>query len=177
MSAKNRGTVVAPHEFYPTPRKTVESLIRELDLSDLSKDNKFGDPCAGDSAIIVPFVKSGITEPRQWEWAEIREGKDYLKDGLTGRVDCIITNPPFSLATQFIDRSLEEAGFVAYLLRLNFWGSRKRKDWWQGKEPTHQFTLSERPSFTGKGTDATEYAWFVWDRFGLCKRPPGMYVI
>jgi hypothetical protein len=174
MSAKNRGAKVAEHEFYPTPRATVESLINEVTWPSKAT---YGDPCAGDSAIMIPFVKMGLSEPWWWEWAEIREGKDYLKDGLTGPVDAIITNPPFSLATDFIDRSLGEALFVAYLLRLNFWGSRKRKDWWQGKEPTHQFTLSERPSFTGKGTDATEYAWFVWDRLGLCKRPPGMYVI
>ena len=180
MSAKNRGAKVAPHEFYPTPRKTVEALIGELGdygLDILKYGLMCGDPCAGDSAIITAFVKNQITEPSQWEWAEIREGKDYLKSGMTGPVDAIITNPPFSLATDFIDRSLDEGMFVAYLLRLNFWGSRKRKEWWQGKEPTHQFTLSERPSFTGKGTDATEYAWFVWDRLGLCKRPPGMYVI
>lgn len=25
---------------------------------------------------------------------------------------------------------------------------------------------SERPSFTGRGTDATSYSWFVWERGG-----------
>ena len=79
MSAKNRGAKVAPHEFYPTPRKTVESLIDEVAWP---SNMRYGDPCAGDGAIMVPFVKSGITEPSQWEWAEIREGKDYLKDGI-----------------------------------------------------------------------------------------------
>lgn len=176
MSAKGRGSIVAPHEFYATPRATVESLIKELTF-DPWHSLKYGDPCAGNSDIIIPFVKGGYTEPMDWEWAEIREGKDYLTEGMTGEVDCIVTNPPFSLATQFIDRSLGEADFVAYLLRLNFWGSKKRKEWWEGKEPTHQFTLSQRPSFTGKGTDSTEYAFFVWDRLGLCRRPPGMYVI
>ena len=182
MSAKGRGAVVVPHEFYATPRKTVESLINELQ-TDIFKASsgfgsaKFGDPCAGNNDIIIPFVKGDYTEPSDWEWAEIREGKDYLEGGMTGEVDCIITNPPFSLATEFIDRSLQEAQFVAYLLRLNFWGSKKRKEWWQGKEPTHQFTLSERPSFTGKGTDATEYCWLVWDKAGLCRRDPGMYVV
>lgn len=175
MSAKGRGARVVESEFYPTPQATVESLIAELDLADTTM--KWGDPCAGSSDIIMPFIKKGLTEPMDWEWAEIREGKDYLKEGMTGGVSCIVTNPPFSLATQFIDRSLQEADFVAYLLRLNFWGSKKRKEWWQGKEPTHQFTLSQRPSFTGKGTDATEYAWFVWDGLGLCRRKPGMYSI
>ena len=129
---------------------------------------------------------------------------------MTGGVDAIITNPDFSISQEFINKSLTEARFVAYLLRLNFFGSRKRREWWQGKEPTHLFTLAERPSFVdvckgskkdnikpcgasylkkdnvkicecgGKvsaGTDATEYAWFVWDKIGLCRRDPGMYVI
>jgi hypothetical protein len=176
MSAKGRGAVVREHEFYATPRSAIESFLLELDGS-MVRQMKWGEPCAGDNAIINAMWRIHKVEPSQWEWAEIREGKDYLKDGLTGCVDGNITNPPFSLATDFIDLSLEDAFFNAYLLRLNFFGSKKRKDWWQGKEPTHLFTLSERPSFTGKGTDATEYAWFVWDGIGLCKRKPGMYVI
>jgi hypothetical protein len=163
----------------------------------------------GDAVMAREMLKRGV-QPSQWEWAEIREGKDYLVDGLTGNVDAIITNPDFSIAQEFIEQSLGEASFCAYLLRLNFFGSRKRREWWQGKEPTHLFTLAERPSFVdvckgnkskgikacgasylkdegrskcmcggniGAGTDATEYAWFVWDNLELCKRPAGMYVI
>jgi hypothetical protein len=174
MSAKGRGSKVADHEFYPTPPSAIQSLLNELEQPD--SFFRWGEPCAGDGVIIAEVWKRFRVEPSQWEWAELREGKDYLKQGLTGRVDCIITNPPFSLATSFLDKSLESP-FVAYLLRLNFLGSGKRKDWWQGKEPTHLFTLSKRPSFTGKGTDATEYAWFVWDHLGLCKRDKGVYVI
>jgi len=95
MSAKNRGAVVAPHEFYQTPRKTVESLIDEVVWP---INVKYGDPCAGDSAIILPFVKNGLTEPKQWEWAEIREGKDYLNGGMTGGADVIVTNAAFFYA-------------------------------------------------------------------------------
>lgn len=30
------------------------------------------------------------------------------------------------------------------------------------RHPSDVFVLPRRPSFTGGGTDATEYAWFVW---------------
>jgi hypothetical protein len=180
MSAKGRGAVVREHEFYATPVSAIEAILRELDGA-RAKQMKWGEPCAGDGAIINAMWRIHKVEPSKWEWAEIREGKDYLKGGLTGEVDGNMSNPPFSLAVDFINQSLSEAGFVAYLLRLNFWGSKKRKEWWQEMQEatpvTHQFTLSERPSFTGKGTDATEYAWFVWDGIGLCNRKPGMYVI
>lgn len=169
MSATNRGAVRRESDFYPTPAETTKSLINELDLK-TAKYFVWGEPCCGDNAIINA---SGL---EQWEAIDIKNGDDYLQCGLSD-VDAIITNPPFALAKEFIEKSLGEAEFVAYLLRLNFLGSQKRHDWWQGKEPTHLFTLSKRPSFTGKGTDATEYAWFVWDRIGLCKREPGIYVI
>ena len=61
----------------------------------------------------------------------------------------VVTNPPYTdeLPQRFIERSLEEAGFSAYLLRQGFRASAKRREWWQGREPTHLFTLAERPSF------------------------------
>lgn len=173
MSATNRGAERREADFYPTPARSVEVFM--LELKSKAKHLIWGEPCSGDG--VIPRA-SGISFT-QWRAAEIRYGRDYLEDGLPGpgKVDAIITNPPFFLAQQFIELSLNEANFVAYLLRLNYLGSKKRKEWWQGKEPTHLFTLSERPSFTGKGTDATEYAWFVWDKIDLCIRKPGIYVI
>jgi hypothetical protein len=50
------------------------------------------------------------------------------------------------------------------LLRINYLGSISRHEWWKENSPTALHVLSKRPSFTGKGTDATDYAWFVWDK-------------
>ena len=181
MSATRRrrqnglATVRNEHDFYATPGWVTDLLIAELVPQ--CYGFKWGEPAAGSGAIIERFVLAG-GEPSAWEWAELTEGRDYLKDGLTGKVDWIIANPPFILAQEFITRSLGEAKFNAYLLRLNFFGSKKRKQWWRTRIPTHLFVLSERPRFVyGKGTDATEYAWFVWDYVGLCRRRPGIYVI
>ena len=109
------------------------------------------------------------------QYAEIQKGKDYLK--VNFKSDLIVTNPPFSLALEFLEKSLREAEVVVYLLRLNFLGSQKRKPFWEKNPPSHIFVLSKRPSFTGKGTDATEYAWFVWDKKGAIKRDRGIYVL
>lgn len=182
MSAKGRGAKVREHEFYATPRSAIEPFLLELD-ADRVRSMRWSEPCAGDNAIINEMWRTHKVEPMQWGWCEIREGKDYLTNYIDeiGVVDGIITNPPFSLAVDFINTSLKHSDFTAYLLRLNFWGSKKRKEWWQEMQETipvtHQFTLADRPSFTGKGTDATEYAWFVWDGINLCNRRPGMYVI
>jgi hypothetical protein len=109
----------------------------------------------------------------QKEWAELSEGVDYLGAPMAP-VDLIITNPPFSIALEFLQKSLTEAQCVCYLLRLSFLGSKGRKPFWRENTPTHQMVI-DRPSFTGNGTDNSEYAWFCWDHDGLLTVPPGMY--
>lgn len=155
MSATNRGAVRNEYDFYATPREPIEKILAEIDFSCISS---FVEPCRGDGAIY-----NYITCEK--DYSEIREDRDYLK--MVFDCDLIITNPPFSIALDFLEKSLKEAKTVVYLLRLNFLGSQKRKEFWQSNPPSHLFTLSKRPSFTGKGTDATEYAWFVWDRGGV----------
>jgi predicted RNA methylase len=85
----------------------------------------------------------------------------------------IICNPPYSKAQEFIDQAFkwqrtDHTTITAVLLRLNFLGSQKRKDWWQHQYETPRIRiLSHRPSFEGtKGTDSTEYAWFIWGPLG-----------
>jgi len=73
----------------------------------------------------------------------------------------IVTNPPFALAEEFVRRSLSEVDTVAMLLRLSFVAGQKRSALWR-EHPADVFVLSRRPSFTGKGTDSCDYAWFVW---------------
>jgi hypothetical protein len=191
MSAAGRGAKRAPYDYYPTPEWAVEALAANMG-TDAAMPHllKWGEPCAGDGAIIRAMWRAQRVEPRQWEWAEIREGLDYLGGDNFERqpvtegsritlrqVDAIITNPPFSIAREFVEQSQKEADFVAYLLRLNFLGGQCRREFWQDNAPTHLYPLSKRPSFTGKGTDATDYAWFVWDRLGLMRQAPGIYVL
>lgn len=128
------------------------------------------EPCRGHGAITDAFHLCFD----EIQWCEITEGTDYLKtDARIFHPDWIITNPPFSLAMEFLQKSLTEAENVAYLLRLNFLGSRKRREFWQAHPPTALVVLAERPCFTGNGaTDSCEYAWFIWSK----RVPRGIYV-
>ena len=76
-----------------------------------------------------------------------------------------MTNPPFNIAQQIIERALDdviEGGEVIMLLRLNFLGAQKRKQFWQDTPLKHVFVLSKRPCFINGKSDSIEYAWFVW---------------
>lgn len=55
---------------------------------------------------------------------------------------------------------------IIMLLRTSFLESKKRYNFWQQHPVNGLYVLSQRPSFTGKGTDATSYSFFVWNNSG-----------
>jgi hypothetical protein len=97
---------------------------------------------------------------------------DFLSDDGTRRIfDVAIGNPPYRLAMEFIQVALRRARYVAFLLRLGFLESKSRHDFMR-RCPPDVYVLPDRPSFSGKGTDATAYAWMVWNVDDL-ERPFG----
>lgn len=155
------------NDSYFTPEYTINSLLNFLSIP---HETSFLEPCFGNGSIY-----NKINCQKKY-FAEVASGIDYLQKDFID-IDLIITNPPFSLAQEFLEKSLSEAKTVCYLLRLNFLESQKRYTWWQDKTPDKLLVLSKRPSFTGKGTDSQAYAWFVWDKLGVCKLDKGIHVI
>lgn len=92
----------------------------------------------------------------------VTSAPDYSARGF--RFDLIITNPPYKLAEAYARAALpllSAQGELALLLRLNFLAGQKRSALHR-EHPSDVYVLPRRPSFTGNGTDATEYAWLVW---------------
>jgi hypothetical protein len=176
LSAKNRGTKTRPFDFYPTPLDVVEKLLQNHKL----REGTILEPCAGDGAIIRVIRKYGYknkiiaNEIRKEEESNlIHSGADeisyddfLLKYEVDNEVRTVITNPPFTYAREFLEQcfKLYPNAEVIMLLRLAFLESKKRYDFWQQHPVSKLYVLSERPSFTGDGTDATAYAWFVWNK-------------
>lgn len=166
MSATNRGSERINNDNYPTPRPVIELLIDRINFS---KVNSFLEPCKGDGRIL-DYIPNTIEK----NWCEIREGKNYFDYDFN--VDLIITNPPFSISFEFIQKSILEGKTVCYLQRVNWLGSQKRKDFWNENPPDKLFILSKRPQFlkelnikSKSSTDASEYAWFIWDKLNIVK--------
>jgi hypothetical protein len=90
-----------------------------------------------------------------------------------------VSNPPFSMSDKIVMKTVEHmhhdngVSIAAFLLRVNWLGSKKRSEFLKGYPPRKLVVLVPRPSFTGKGTDATEYAWFIWSTHAL----PGLPII
>lgn len=164
MSSTNRGGIKINQDRYYTPRWCIELLVERIDFSRVTS---FLEPCAGDGRIL-DYIPSPIIK---WS-CEIDKGINYFDYRTNYRDDLIITNPPFSQALKFLEKSLNEAKTVCYLQRLNWLGSKTRKDFWNSNMPDKLFVLSQRPQFMKElgiksGTDSTEYAWFIWDKPGI----------
>ena len=142
------------YDVYETPTWAVEALLKVVPIN---PNLKYMEPCRG-SGRIYDYLPIGSA------WGEIRQGVDYLQTEYN-HVDVIITNPPYSLAQEFVTKALGEADVVIMLLRLGFLESMKRWEWWQENPISSLLTLSKRPSYTDDGkTDGSGYAWFVWDK-------------
>ena len=153
------------NDYYPTPQKCIEALFQVIDFHNLKDEGwTFAEPCKGLAAAIYQHF------PEDSEYCELDEGKDYFNSTWENKPDIIITNPPFKLAKEFLEKSLQEADVCIYLLRLGFLESKKRLEFNQQNPPTNLIVLSARPSFVAGGTDKTAYAWYVYDpkqRLGL----------
>ena len=110
---------------------------------------------------------------------------DYGQDGQIGvdflmetkapeGFECIVTNPPFKLAEQFVEKALELCPKVIMLLRLAFLESERRTNILEhsGLARVHVFR-NRLPMMHREGrgtkvskanTSAMAFAWFVWDR-------------
>jgi len=97
--------------------------------------------------------------------------KDFLWPGAPTEYDLIITNPPFRLAYQFVDRGLDIAQRgVAVLVRSVFIESIARyQNLFRDRPPAIMGQFTERvPMVKGRvdpeASTATSYCWLVWYR-------------
>lgn len=77
----------------------------------------------------------------------------------------IVGNPPYRDAEEHIRHALDimrPGDTLAFLLRLNLLGSKARMGLWWSTPLASVVPIVPRPSFTGGGSDATEYALFRW---------------
>lgn len=194
MSATNRGAARRADDYYATPAWATEVLLDWFERQGVSLRGTILDPFAGDGAILrvlkdrawpwverlaavelrpeaEPAIRSVAGWHRIADWFELAQG-DLPKRHIIGPPFnlcasdplAIITNPPYSRAEDAINSCRAVADFVVMLLRLPFYAGQRRRALFAEHPPSNVLVLAKRPSFTDGGTDATDYAWFVWDR-------------
>lgn len=158
-----------PAEFFRTPDWTTRAILRELGPH---APASVLEPGCGDGAILevvaatwptssiygIELDRERAEKARHWSAVCCC---DFLTRDFDEPFSLAIGNPPFSLAIPFAERCFEAARETVLLMRLSMLEGLGRADWWR-RYPADVYVIPRRPSFTGKGTDATAYAWFAW---------------
>jgi hypothetical protein len=82
----------------------------KLIIDDIKPIGKILEPCKGEGNFLKVL-------PDDTEWCEITEGKDFMN--YKGKVDWIITNPPFSKFRAFLNKSMEVSNNVVFFCTIN----------------------------------------------------------
>ena len=92
---------------------------------------------------------------------DITTGVDFLKEPKR-KCDWIITNPPFCLSEDFIRHASDMGVPFAFLLKSQYWHSKKRAKLFEECKPSYVLPLTWRPDFTGQGNSLMDCIWCVW---------------
>jgi hypothetical protein len=153
-----------PADFYPTPADASWVLMEHLKLP---PGTRVKEPACGDGAM-SRIMESANLDVRS---SDLRTdsgfgigGVDFLRDP-GGPVDWVITNPPFNIATEFIETALKIAPNVAMLLKSQFWHARGRLELFERHTPSEILPLTWRPAFLEKERGKSplmDVIWVVW---------------
>ena len=96
---------------------------------------------------------------------------DFLKCKLSNIDADIVTNPPYKLAQEFVEKSMETVGDghkVAMFLKLTFLETAKRRELFKKYPPKTVYVASQRIACWPNGRPTSQsmvcYAWFVWQK-------------
>lgn len=144
-------------DFYPTPPEPTSALLKLLDIP---KTAVIWEPACGQGDMVQEMQRCG--------YAVIATDIQYGTDFLTSQMACdwIITNPPFSLAEEFIRHCLELKKPFCLLLKSQFWHAKKRLPLFREHPPAAICPLTWRPDFLfgtrGSGSPLMDVMWVVW---------------
>jgi hypothetical protein len=159
VSVTGHRDIRLPDDFYATPEWCTRLLLPHLQRGDVL------DPCCGEGAIgkvvfetwgpsysidgyEIDAGRAATTKDRGYFDTVVVE--DFLGPASESLIKTptplVITNPPFSLALEFAEKSVQVADTVAFLLRLAWLSSAERSEFHQAN-PCDLIILPKRPSF------------------------------
>lgn len=142
------------------------------------------EPACGNGALVLPLRNRGFlvhaTDLNAWGCPGSEADIDFTGDiaaGLGARIAQdnpvfgIVTNPPFGIIEQFVERAVAMSPYVALLCRLAFLESEGRMKWWQRVGLRRVHLIAERlPMMHRHGYDGPKlsnagmcFAWFIFE--------------
>jgi hypothetical protein len=185
-----------PNDFYPTPMELVFSATHRLAVDFQVKPTRVLDIGVGDGRWLhaaktvwsgLPIHGTGVdvrTEDEAQPFTFQNGTDEFVHDDYREwtpekNFSMVLGNIPYRHAEALLRKAFAELdtdGVIGQLLLLNFLGSQRRMKGFFKEFPLHTvYVLGKRPSFRNnkqgkKGTDAREYAFFVWQKGYTGKR-------
>lgn len=158
MSQRDSGYARKELDCYETPAWVTEALLPHIPERILS----IWEPACGSGKMLRVFEGKFLC------WAsDIIAGVDFLKENNDERkAGAIITNPPYTLAEEFIEHALNLSPFTGMLLRTDFDHAKTRQGLF-GNHPafSKKLVLTKRIKWfeDSKGSPSFNHAWYLWD--------------
>ena len=156
-------------DFYATPKSAIEQL-----LAVESFEGRIWEPACGDGAISRVLLEYGydVSSSDLVDRGYGSSGIDFLFALNPGcwAISNIVTNPPYTLATEFVRHALQiTSGKVAMLLKIGFLEGPTRED--VNKHLARVWVIRRRITFLKNGYELNRsqgkggihtYAWFIF---------------
>lgn len=150
-------------DFYRTPERATKALLSVETFS-----GSIWEPACGDGAISEVLIAAGheVYSSDLIDRGYGESNHDFL---LTNhRADNIITNPPYKLANEFIERSLMlTTGKVAMLLKLTALAGKERRRIFESSPFKAVYVHTGRLQMMRNGGEEAagmiDFGWFVWE--------------
>lgn len=165
------------NDYYATPYESTKALLDNVEFT-----GDFLEPCVG-GGHIIEVIKQYYPNKDICCMDIVDRGYEdtlvdnFLEHDFKGqKFNNIITNPPYSLAQEFLEKSMkiiDKNGKVAMFLKIQFLEGVKRKEMFKKYPPKYiyVFTKRQNPWRNGKSVDEKGkpwsstmcFAWFIWE--------------
>lgn len=157
-------------DYYCTDPRAVEKLLEK------EKFNHYVWECAAGELHISNVLEKHGYKVRSTDIVDRTGGKIEVLDFLSAAPDDmspdIITNPPYSMATEFVRHALDismDSTKVAMFLKIQFLETKKRYELFKEYPPKRIYVFVNRVNcgkngVFGKDSSAVCYCWFVWEK-------------
>ena len=178
--SQNRSSAVMqqrsePHDSlddFPTPPWATRALCEWL-VENVCQLDRFTcrEPAANRGHMVAPLREyfASVEASDVHDYGAGFAVRDYLFPGPMGVVDFTVTNPPFRLAEQFIERMADTSvvGFAVIVRAAFLEGVGRFERLFSKNPPSAVLQFSERVvmhkgRLAPEGSTATAYAWLVW---------------
>lgn len=168
---KQAALALRKDDLYETPEVAIDALLRAIRLPHF-----IWEPACGPGSIVRSLRAFGhnvvATDLVDYGCPSSQSGIDFLMERKAPPlVQAIVTNPPFKLAGEFVERGLELCPRVIMLLRLAFLESKRRTSILDGGHLAsvlvfkNRLPMMHRGGWDGnKSGSAMAFAWFLWSR-------------